>query len=349
MSNPPPESNPTSTESPEETTPAPASPPADTPVAVNAGGASPSPRKPHLVLCPYCGHAQQQGDKCEDCGGHFEPLSRRATQIAMGPWAIRSKAHPFRPGFSYPVLTQMIDAGRVGPLTVLRGPTTRQFWSIARNVPGVAHLVGYCHACGAHVEKTDTSCPSCGAAFKEVKTRNELGLQFPNRRAAEAAQRSLNRLLGLTPAELEPDDSAGPDPDESVADNESVQPDTDHELAAAAASGATPASIFEQNAREAPERTNDLISDVLGESVTSPVPVNPPPPDRATPTEPPPLSRRPDTPGRLKDTPQTAADFNPAALPPRRQINWLVWLLLAMNLLVALVIIYFVATRGEAG
>ena len=38
--------------------------------------------KEKLVLCPYCGHAQFGGDRCQACAGLFEPLSRRATQLA---------------------------------------------------------------------------------------------------------------------------------------------------------------------------------------------------------------------------------------------------------------------------
>ena len=151
-----------------------------------------APRKPRVVLCPYCGQTQQPGSKCVACGGLFEPLSRRATQIGMGPWYLRDKAQPFRPGCSYPVLVKMIETGRIKPTTVLRGPTTRQFWSIARNVPGIAHLLGYCHRCAQHVSTSASECPHCGAQFKAVKQRNELGLQFPNRRAAEAAAGGIN-------------------------------------------------------------------------------------------------------------------------------------------------------------
>lgn len=331
---------------------------ADTPVAVSAEASAAPPRKPKVVLCPYCGHAQQQDEKCLACGGLFEPLSRRATQIAMGPWTIRSKAHPFRPGCSYEVLRQMIEAGRVGPMTVLRGPTTRQFWSVARNVPGVSHLVGYCHACGAHVTKDDPRCPSCDAVFKKVKTRNELGLQFPNRRAAEAAQRSLNRLLGIAPAEPEAeeteDDAAG---EEGALAGEVIDPAAERELAEAAAAGASPASIFEQNAgdEDANASGHDLITDVLGET--------PPPPgtprgnrpgnrpgeniaSRAAEASPTRSGDRPDSPAPLRDT---ETSTNPAALPPRRPINWTVWLLVGLNLLVAAAIVYFVATRGGEG
>ncbi|MEM7627101.1 MAG: hypothetical protein AAF333_16005 [Planctomycetota bacterium] len=328
----------------------------ETPVAVNKSDDTPKPKKPKVVLCPYCGHAQPQSDQCTDCGGLFEPLSRRATQIAMGPWTIRDKHHPFRPGCSYEVLLSMIEAGRIGPLTVLRGPTTRQFWSVARNVPGISHLLGYCHACGTHVAKDDPSCPNCDAPFKTVKQRNELGLQFPNRRAAEAAQRSLNRLLGVTTDESDPAVEQELDPAAAAEDQDQVV------AAAASAPGETPESIFEQDATNSPAPANedgqhDLISDLLGDL--------PPPPPEASKTAaaresppPAPLSgpglgeadvapARADTPSAL--TAPATPPPHPAALPPRREINWLVVSLIALNVLVALGIVVYVAMQGGEG
>ena len=42
------------------------------------------------VVCPYCGHAQSAAGvgaaQCAACKGLFDPLSRQATQNAMGPW-----------------------------------------------------------------------------------------------------------------------------------------------------------------------------------------------------------------------------------------------------------------------
>ena len=129
----------------------------------------------------------------------------------MGPWMIRDKANPFRPGCSYETLTRMVRAGRVTPTTVLRGPSTHQFWSVARNVPGVAHLVGYCHVCGAHVQPTDAKCPECEAAFDMHFKRDHLGLQFPNTAAVEAAQRRLNEQTsgGLAAQTPPPETDAG--------------------------------------------------------------------------------------------------------------------------------------------
>jgi hypothetical protein len=148
-----------------------------------------------LILCPYCGHTQPAGDRCAECRGLFEPLSRHATQIAMGPWFIRDKAQPFRPGCSYEVLVKQVEAGRIKPTTVLRGPTTRQFWSVARNVPGVAHLLGYCYRCGAKVKPDAMSCRECFEQFHEPRERNELGLMYPTAEDARVAQRALEREI----------------------------------------------------------------------------------------------------------------------------------------------------------
>lgn len=153
-----------------------------------------------LVLCPYCGHAQYGGDRCEACAGLFEPLSRRATQLAMGPWQIRDKHNPFRPGCCYDVLKKMAAAGKIKSTTVMRGPTTRQFWSIARNVPGVAHLIGYCHACGTRVQAGVPACPSCDAPFIEPRERNALGLIFKDDNEARRGQEALDAELRGEPA-----------------------------------------------------------------------------------------------------------------------------------------------------
>ena len=158
-------------------------------------------QEPQIILCPYCGHVQHVPDnaavpdQCDECRGLFEPLSRQATQISMGPWYIRDKKNPFRPGCSYEVLSKMARNNRIKPTTVMRGPTTKQFWSVARNVPGIAHLLGYCHQCSAKVEPNATSCTACNAKFEEPKERNELGLAFRTAQDAAASQRSLDKQI----------------------------------------------------------------------------------------------------------------------------------------------------------
>lgn len=127
------------------------------------------------VLCPYCG-ASASGSRCASCGGLFEPLSMQATQNEMGPWFIRDLAHPFRPGCSHGTLRRLADRGRITPETILRGPTTRQFWSFARNVRGVAHLLGECHNCHGPASADEYMCRSCGAVFESPKDRQHFGV-----------------------------------------------------------------------------------------------------------------------------------------------------------------------------
>ena len=168
-------------------------------------------QEPQIILCPYCGHVQMVPenaavpDQCDECKGLFEPLSRRATQISMGPWYIRDKKNPFRPGCSYEVVSKMARNNRIKPTTVMRGPSTKQFWSVARNVPGIAHLLGYCHQCSAKVSPTDAACQACNAKFEEPKERNELGLAYRTAQEAASAQRALEKeIAAITGAPISP-------------------------------------------------------------------------------------------------------------------------------------------------
>lgn len=193
--------------------------------SVDSHAAPPTPEgssvsgRPKVVLCPYCGHAQAAQDRCEACGGLFEPMSRMATQIAMGPWFIRDKANPFRPGCSFETLERLINNGKIVPTTVIRGPSTHQFWSVARNIPGIAHLVGYCHACGAHVNPNAKECPECGAKFNQRFKRDAMGLQYPSTATVEAAQKRLLELSGAAEPEQQP---------QSTTDAEPAPPQTAH-------------------------------------------------------------------------------------------------------------------------
>ncbi|RMH27560.1 MAG: hypothetical protein D6693_05110 [Planctomycetota bacterium] len=130
--------------------------------------------EPRAVLCPYCG-GPAGGGRCRSCGGLFDPLSIQATQNSMGPWFVRDAAQPFRPGCSYETLARLISRGRVTGESVIRGPTTRQFWSFARNVRGVSHLVGECYACHGSAAPEEYMCRSCGAVFEPVRDRQYFG------------------------------------------------------------------------------------------------------------------------------------------------------------------------------
>lgn len=273
----------------------------------------PTPSQEKLVLCPYCGHAQHGGERCQDCGGLFEPLSRRATQIGMGPWYIRNKANPFKPGCCYDIIKRMAETGKIKPTTVMRGPTTKQFWSIARNVPGVAHLVGYCQSCNAHVSPNEPKCPKCGAMFGEPRGRNELGLSYKTEQDAQRAQRELNSELGIQP----------PEPGPTAA-----------------------ARLGQQNMPTAP--SSDLLAEIMnitggpGDSASEMPALSPQSPNPTIQTSPAPPSVSP--PGVGASAFDDIAPTGP--IPDGGGIKPIVWVLVALNLiLIAVVVIVVLLTK----
>ena len=136
--------------------------------------------KTKVLICPYCGETQTCAERCRGCGGLFEPLSRQATHNAMGPWFVRDPGKPFHPGCNYETLVRMIDRGQLSKYSIVRGPTTKQFWTVAKHVPGVSHLLGYCHNCDASVDAGDHGCHVCGVAFGAYLDHNHLGLPAPH-------------------------------------------------------------------------------------------------------------------------------------------------------------------------
>ena len=132
--------------------------------------------KVKLLICPYCGQTQPEVERCRGCGGLLEPLSRQATHNAMGPWFVRDPDRPHQPGCSYETLVKLVEREQIAKHTIIRGPTTRQFWTIAKRVPGVAHLLGFCHKCAASVDPADHGCHACGVPFGAYLDRNYLGL-----------------------------------------------------------------------------------------------------------------------------------------------------------------------------
>jgi len=131
-----------------------------------------------VFVCPFCGSTTPDQPRCAHCAGPLDPLSRQATQNAMGPWFIRDEQHPFRPGCSYETILAMVARGKITSDTILRGPSTSQFWYPAKRVPGVAHRLaggGVCHSC-QHPVTTESECPRCGAVFHADPDRQFLGL-----------------------------------------------------------------------------------------------------------------------------------------------------------------------------
>jgi hypothetical protein len=139
----------------------------------------------------------------------MDPLSRQASQNAMGPWFVRDDALPFRPGCSYDTLRALIAKGRVTRESILRGPSTRQFWTRATSIPGVAHLLGECHACHTKVSADFARCPSCSAAFACSTDRQSLGLApvrlLPGHAAPEEIARSMVEAVRHSPVSGRPE------------------------------------------------------------------------------------------------------------------------------------------------
>jgi hypothetical protein len=129
-----------------------------------------------LILCPYCGSRQAFATACGVCGGRFDAWSLAATQNDMGAWFVRDSKRPNFVGYSYATIVAAIRAGEIGRDAIVRGPSTRQFWTVARRAAGLAHLFGRCHACQGPVAAEGTDCNACGVSAHDWQDRNYLGL-----------------------------------------------------------------------------------------------------------------------------------------------------------------------------
>lgn len=176
--------------------------------------------RPSAALCPYCGHISRNTARCDACKGVFEPLSRQATQNAMGPWQVRDPDRAFLPGCSYEQIRQLVKRGKVQRQSVVRGPTTRQFWSFACNTPGVAVLLGECHACHRRVDEGGYMCPGCGAVLAPRVDRQSLGLSpvmpLPGEAPAPEVARASIQSTYEAPAVSRPVEPAALRPPEST-------------------------------------------------------------------------------------------------------------------------------------
>ena len=126
------------------------------------------------LVCPYCSSELTNAVRCDGCKGMLDPLSRQASQNAMGPWAVASRERAMVPGCSFETLRAMIARGKVTGDTIVRGPTTRQFWMRADHTPGVAALLGVCHACKSSVGADDSTCAACGAELHTAPSDRQL-------------------------------------------------------------------------------------------------------------------------------------------------------------------------------
>ena len=113
-------------------------------------------------VCPFCGTARQnESGPCTQCSLEDSPTTRAATRSKLGPWYVLQSRNPSAPGMSFATMLLLIQKGRVTARSVIRGPTTSQFWRHAAKVKGVSREFGLCWNCGTDVARNARACPSC--------------------------------------------------------------------------------------------------------------------------------------------------------------------------------------------
>lgn len=141
--------------------------------------------KQRILACPLCGETQYEQSVCKQCGGALDPDGLLLAEASFGPWYVRDEENPFAPGMTYDLLIQRIRDEKVHHYSLVRGPTTRQLWIVAKRVPGIAHILGRCHQCDGHVDSTSRACPFCEVAFGGYRDRDSLGLETKETLAVE--------------------------------------------------------------------------------------------------------------------------------------------------------------------
>jgi hypothetical protein len=113
-------------------------------------------------VCPFCG-TQRETDlgACLHCSLEDTPTTRSATRSKLGPWYVLQSRNPSAPGMNFATLMVLVQKNRVTARSVIRGPTTGQFWRHAAKVKGVSREFGLCWNCGGDVAKNARACPSC--------------------------------------------------------------------------------------------------------------------------------------------------------------------------------------------
>jgi hypothetical protein len=113
-------------------------------------------------VCPFCG-AQRETDigSCPNCSLEDSPTTRSATRSKLGPWYVLQSRNPSAPGMNFATLMVLVQKGRVTARSIVRGPTTGQFWRHAARVKGVSREFGLCWSCGGDVAKNARACAAC--------------------------------------------------------------------------------------------------------------------------------------------------------------------------------------------
>ena len=129
-----------------------------------------SPEAAHAVrdalagrfVCPFCGIIKDQAEAaCPRCTMENSSATRQATKSRIGPWYVLQTRNPAAPGMKFDTLMTFIRKGRVRPRSVVRGPSTHQFWRFAAQVKGLSREFGVCYSCGSAIERSARLCPHC--------------------------------------------------------------------------------------------------------------------------------------------------------------------------------------------
>ncbi len=124
-------------------------------------------------ICPFCGSRNRDGRApCPACGMTDTDGTRSATVRRVGPWFVRSTGNPHAPGMKFSVLRELTKGGTISPDSIVRGPTTRQMWTYAARIRGLAHMFGLCWNCNRQLPRVDAGedpddfCLYCGALIE---------------------------------------------------------------------------------------------------------------------------------------------------------------------------------------
>lgn len=113
-------------------------------------------------VCPFCGTVVAAPQSaCTRCGMENTPVTRQATRARLGPWYVLQTRNPSAPGMRYATLLSLVAKGRITARSIVRGPTTSQFWKPATQVRGLSRHFAVCYACGGHIAPADKTCSHC--------------------------------------------------------------------------------------------------------------------------------------------------------------------------------------------
>jgi ribosomal protein L40E len=114
-------------------------------------------------VCPFCGAVSPEREgTCPRCKIDSSAASRSATKALIGPWYVLQAQNLSVPGIRFARLLELVQKGRIGPRSIVRGPTTHQFWRFAAQTRGLSREFGMCYSCGSELPSEAHTCEGCG-------------------------------------------------------------------------------------------------------------------------------------------------------------------------------------------